>query len=115
MILEFSNVSTINKIFIFVLFIKNALIIIFFLMMGFLKAFLNFFQKHACKTNIILSVIILGLSIKCIRMARKASRLENRNIKRNVIELIGNTPLIYLESLSRLTKCHIYVINLPLE
>ena len=78
-------------------------------MLGFLRACLEFLNKHSFKTNIFLSVITLGLSIKCFRMAKKASKLENRNIKNNVIELIGNTPLIYLESLSKLTKSHIYV------
>jgi hypothetical protein len=34
---------------------------------------------------------------------------KNRRVCKNVLELIGKTPLLYIESLSKLTKCKIYV------
>lgn len=37
--------------------------------------------------------------------SKESSEIE----KKRLIDLIGNTPLIYLESLSKLTGCDIYV------
>jgi hypothetical protein len=34
---------------------------------------------------------------------------KRKIIKKNILEYVGNTPLIYLKSLSEATSCEIYV------
>lgn len=36
-------------------------------------------------------------------------RKQSKRVYSNIMEMVGNTPLLYLKSLSKLTNCHIYV------
>jgi len=62
------------------------------------------------KRNIITSVIMGALTFGVLQVIK---RLWKRYLgpipKHTVIDLIGDTPLLYLKELSKLTKCEIYV------
>ena len=57
--------------------------------------------------NFLKLLAINGLSLYAIYILLKRQR--NKKVYNGLIEMIGDTPLIYIKSLSKLTNCHIYV------
>lgn len=52
-------------------------------------------------------MILNGISL--IGFYAYMRRKRNKRVYRSLIEMIGDTPMIYLKSLSKLTNCEIYV------
>ena len=59
-----------------------------------------------------ISLISLGLILvnKCREYFKKylKKRKQKQNVKGDILEMMKNTPLIYIKSLSELTGCKIY-------
>ncbi len=60
---------------------------------------IEFLMRHG------ISLVFLGTSIYLFLKGRK----KVSPIKESLLDLIGNTPIIHLKSLSKLTGCNIYV------
>lgn len=67
------------------------------------------------KRDILLSILIGAGTFGLLHIIKKAVRRYYKPPikKQTVVDLIGNTPLLYLKELSKITKCEIYVTIYP--
>lgn len=57
-----------------------------------------------------LGALAVAELVRLLKKYYKDQKDQNSDIeKKNLMDLVGNTPMIYLKSLSEDTKCHIFV------
>jgi len=74
----------------------------------------NQIKTRLMKKDILTSIFIGALTFGALHVIKRLWRRYLRPIRKyTTIDLIGNTPLLYLKELSKLTKCEIYVKDYP--
>lgn len=71
-------------------------------------------QNTEIRNNLILGLFAFSIGVILAPYIKNILKKSKKNeIKRiRMIDLVGNTPLIYLKSISELCGCHIYVLKI---